>query len=237
MGSLAGKQVLLGVTGGIAAYKAPDLVRRLRDQGAEVHVVMTPAATRFVTPLTFQAVSGHPVRDSLWDDAARGGHGTHRAGALGGPGAGGAGHRRLPGAPRRGHGRRPAHHPVPGDGGAAVRRARHEPADVGQCRHPGQRVTAAGPRRARARARPRATRPAARPAPGACSSRSRSWPRCRGRPPLPTARWPGAACWSPPGRRARRSIPVRYLGNRSSGKMGYAVARAALRRPAPRWRW
>jgi len=70
MGSLAGKQVLLGVSGGIAAYKAPDLVRRLRDQGAEVRVVMTPAAARFVTPLTFQAVSGHPVRDSLWDDAA-----------------------------------------------------------------------------------------------------------------------------------------------------------------------
>jgi phosphopantothenoylcysteine decarboxylase/phosphopantothenate--cysteine ligase len=70
MGSLAGKNVLLGVTGGIAAYKAPDLVRRLREQGAEVRVVMTPAATRFVTPLTFQAVSGHPVRDSLWDEAA-----------------------------------------------------------------------------------------------------------------------------------------------------------------------
>lgn len=70
MGSLAGKQVLLGVTGGIAAYKAPDLVRRLREQGAEVRVVMTPAAARFVTPLTFQAVSGHPVRDSLWDEAA-----------------------------------------------------------------------------------------------------------------------------------------------------------------------
>jgi phosphopantothenoylcysteine decarboxylase/phosphopantothenate--cysteine ligase len=70
MGSLAGKQVLLGVTGGIAAYKAPDLVRRLREQGAEVRVVMTPAAARFVTPLTFQAVSGNPVRDSLWDEAA-----------------------------------------------------------------------------------------------------------------------------------------------------------------------
>ncbi|NGP53419.1 bifunctional phosphopantothenoylcysteine decarboxylase/phosphopantothenate--cysteine ligase CoaBC [Thioalkalivibrio sp. XN8] len=70
MGSLAGKNVLLGVTGGIAAYKAPDLVRRLREQGAEVRVVLTPAAARFVTPLTFQAVSGHPVRDSLWDEAA-----------------------------------------------------------------------------------------------------------------------------------------------------------------------
>lgn len=70
MATLAGKKVLLGVTGGIAAYKAPDLVRRLREQGAELRVVLTPAAARFVTPLTFQAVSGHPVRSSLWDEAA-----------------------------------------------------------------------------------------------------------------------------------------------------------------------
>ncbi len=70
MPTLAGKQVLLGVTGGIAAYKSPDLVRRLREQGAEVRVVLTPAAERFVTPLTFQAVSGHPVRGGLWDESA-----------------------------------------------------------------------------------------------------------------------------------------------------------------------
>ncbi len=63
-------RILLGVTGGIAAYKSPDLVRRLRERGAEVQVVMTSAASRFVTPLTFQAVSGRPVRDSLWDEAA-----------------------------------------------------------------------------------------------------------------------------------------------------------------------
>jgi len=70
MPTLAGKQVLLGVTGGIAAYKAPDLVRRLREQGADVRVVLTASAARFVTPLTFQAVSGHAVRSSLWDEAA-----------------------------------------------------------------------------------------------------------------------------------------------------------------------
>ena len=70
MSSMAGKHVLLGVTGGIAAYKAPDLVRRLRERGADVRVVMTASATRFVTPLTFQAVSGHPVRTDLWDPAA-----------------------------------------------------------------------------------------------------------------------------------------------------------------------
>ena len=69
-GGLGGKHILLGVSGGIAAYKAADLVRRLRDAGAEVRVVMTEAAQRFVTPMTFQALSGQPVRSALWDDAA-----------------------------------------------------------------------------------------------------------------------------------------------------------------------
>ncbi|MCQ4166016.1 bifunctional phosphopantothenoylcysteine decarboxylase/phosphopantothenate--cysteine ligase CoaBC [Tahibacter sp. P2K] len=67
---LAGRRVLLGVTGGIAAYKAAELVRRLGDAGAQVRVVMTENAARFVTPLTFQALSGHPVRLSLWDESA-----------------------------------------------------------------------------------------------------------------------------------------------------------------------
>lgn len=67
---LAGRRILLGVTGGIAAYKAADLVRRLREQGAEVRVVMTDAAQHFVSATTFQALSGHPVRSSLWDAAA-----------------------------------------------------------------------------------------------------------------------------------------------------------------------
>jgi phosphopantothenoylcysteine decarboxylase / phosphopantothenate---cysteine ligase len=64
------KRILLGVTGGIAAYKSPDLVRRLRERGAEVQVVMTAAAREFVTATTFQAVSGRPVRSDLWDAAA-----------------------------------------------------------------------------------------------------------------------------------------------------------------------
>ncbi|MFZ1390001.1 MAG: bifunctional phosphopantothenoylcysteine decarboxylase/phosphopantothenate--cysteine ligase CoaBC, partial [Dokdonella sp.] len=67
---LQGLRVLLGVTGGIAAYKSADLVRRLRDAGADVRVVMTENATRFVGALTFQALSGHPVRTSLWDESA-----------------------------------------------------------------------------------------------------------------------------------------------------------------------
>jgi phosphopantothenoylcysteine decarboxylase / phosphopantothenate---cysteine ligase len=63
-------RVLLGVTGGIAAYKSPDLVRRLIERGADVQVVMTSAAQRFVSPMTFQAVSGRPTRSDLWDNAA-----------------------------------------------------------------------------------------------------------------------------------------------------------------------
>jgi phosphopantothenoylcysteine decarboxylase/phosphopantothenate--cysteine ligase len=63
-------RVLLGVTGGIAAYKSAEVVRRLRERGAEVQVVMTAGACRFVAPLTFQALSGRPVRTDLWDEAA-----------------------------------------------------------------------------------------------------------------------------------------------------------------------
>jgi phosphopantothenoylcysteine decarboxylase/phosphopantothenate--cysteine ligase len=63
-------RILLGVTGGIAAYKSAELTRRLRDRGAEVQVVMTAAAREFVTPMTFQALSGKPVRTDLWDPAA-----------------------------------------------------------------------------------------------------------------------------------------------------------------------
>jgi phosphopantothenoylcysteine decarboxylase/phosphopantothenate--cysteine ligase len=64
------RRILLGVTGGIAAYKSPELVRRLIERGAEVQVVMTSAAQRFVSPMTFQAVSGRPVRSDLWDGTA-----------------------------------------------------------------------------------------------------------------------------------------------------------------------
>ncbi|RDS81324.1 bifunctional phosphopantothenoylcysteine decarboxylase/phosphopantothenate--cysteine ligase CoaBC [Dyella psychrodurans] len=68
--SLAQRRILLGVSGGIAAYKSCELVRRLRDLGAHVRVVMTENATHFVTPTTFQALSGEPVRVSLWDESA-----------------------------------------------------------------------------------------------------------------------------------------------------------------------
>jgi phosphopantothenoylcysteine decarboxylase/phosphopantothenate--cysteine ligase len=64
---LANKNILLGVTGSISAYKSADLVRRLRDQGANVRVVMTENAEHFITPLTMQAVSGNPVHTELFD--------------------------------------------------------------------------------------------------------------------------------------------------------------------------
>jgi len=72
---LTNKRVLLGVTGSIAAYKAADLVRRLREAGAEVRVVMTRGATEFVTPMTFQALSGKPVHLHLLDTDAEAGMG------------------------------------------------------------------------------------------------------------------------------------------------------------------
>ena len=67
---LAGKKILLGISGGIAAYKCAELTRRLIERGTQVQVVMTNAAKEFITPLTMQAVSGRPVSDSLLDPAA-----------------------------------------------------------------------------------------------------------------------------------------------------------------------
>lgn len=70
MALLTNRQILLGITGGIAAYKAAELVRRLRDRGADVRVVMTRAAQEFITPLTLQALSGNMVHTDLLDPAA-----------------------------------------------------------------------------------------------------------------------------------------------------------------------
>lgn len=66
-------KVVLGVSGGIAAYKAPDLVRRLRERGAEIQVILTPNATRFVSPLALAAVSGRGVLSEQWGDPGSGG--------------------------------------------------------------------------------------------------------------------------------------------------------------------
>src|SRR5512134_1460761 len=68
---LSGKRILLGVTGSIAAYKAADLASKLTQAGARVDAILSEAATRFVTPLTFSAVTGRPARtdSDLWDPA------------------------------------------------------------------------------------------------------------------------------------------------------------------------
>ena len=70
LAAMASQNIILGVSGGIAAYKTPELVRRLRDRGAAVQVVMTRSAHEFVTETTLQAVSGMPVRTNLWDSQA-----------------------------------------------------------------------------------------------------------------------------------------------------------------------
>lgn len=75
LATLIHKRVILGVSGGIAAYKSADLVRRLRDAGAEVQVVMTAAAQQFITPLTMQALSGNPVHTELLNAEAEAGMG------------------------------------------------------------------------------------------------------------------------------------------------------------------
>ena len=75
MTELSEKRILLGVTGGIAAYRSAELVRRLRDAGADVRVAMTDGATNFITALTMQAVSGNPVRSELFDEQAEAGMG------------------------------------------------------------------------------------------------------------------------------------------------------------------
>lgn len=68
--SIVGKYIILGVSGSIAAYKAADITSQLVKLGAEVHVVMTPSATRFITPMTLQTLSRQPVATSLWDEEA-----------------------------------------------------------------------------------------------------------------------------------------------------------------------
>ena len=75
MDRLANKRILLGITGGIAAYKSAELTRRLKDAGADVRVVMTASACEFITPLTLQALSGNPVHTTLLDPEAEAGMG------------------------------------------------------------------------------------------------------------------------------------------------------------------
>lgn len=76
---LAGKRIVLGVSGSIAAYKAATIASHLTQQGAHVDVIMTDSAVRFVSPLTFQALTGRPVYTNMWETETSGGLGTHIA--------------------------------------------------------------------------------------------------------------------------------------------------------------
>src|SRR6476620_4269011 len=71
--ALRGKKILLGITGSIAAFKACDVIRYLRECGAEVRVVLTQGAENFVTRMTLETLSGSPILSDFWKDA----HGTH----------------------------------------------------------------------------------------------------------------------------------------------------------------
>ncbi len=75
MSALAGQHILIGITGGIAAYKIPELIRRLKDEGAQVRVILTKGGEAFVTPMTLQAVSGEEVHSELLDTQAEAGMG------------------------------------------------------------------------------------------------------------------------------------------------------------------
>ena len=154
---LAGERILLGVSGGIAAYKAAELVRRLREAGAEVRVVLTEAAEHFVGAATFQALSGNPVRGSLWDPSAEAAMGHIELARWA---------TRVVVAPasadviaRLAHGtrERSAEHDVPGDDGTAGARAGDEQPHVAASGDASEHRPAARARRTGDRARRRAT--------------------------------------------------------------------------------
>ena len=201
-------------------------MRRLRERDVEVQVVMTAGAREFVTPLTFQALSGLPVRSDLWDAAAEAAMGHIELARWAD---------RILVAPASADFLARLAHGLADDllttlclatDRADRRRARDEPAHVGECRDAGQRRVARGARRARAR--PRRRRPGLRRSRvrDAWSSRSISSRRsCCWRPA--TARWPVAKSLITAGPTRERIDPVRFITNRSSGKMGFAVAQAA----------
>ena len=105
--------IILGVAGGIATYKSPEIVRRLKDAGHEVRVVMTAGAQAFVTPLTFQAVSGEPVHRDLLDETAEAAMGHIELARWADMVLAAPGHREPDGSARARFRRRPARHPVP----------------------------------------------------------------------------------------------------------------------------
>ena len=256
---LAGKRVVLGVCGGIAAYKAVEVCRRLSDAGALVSPVLTESATRFVGALTFSALAAEPARTSLFSDrlrcrrfwdarrrrfrAARGRRGGRRrrparpARPQRRCDSGGARHRPLDRMLRGGYFVRPAErHPAryscPG-----ARLPGHARRDVGAPGRAGQHRNAAPARVCTCSSRPKAAWRAAISAWAACREPEEivaALAAVLARPAAATAEREagGAGRASSAGVRAVVSAggtrepldPVRYIGNRSSGKQGYAIA-------------
>ena len=230
---MSAPRVLLGVAGGIAAYKACELLRRFTESGHSVRVLPTASALEFIGAATFEALSGQP--------RAHRGLRRRPGGAARQAGPGGRARRRRardrrPAGARRARPRRrpahrgPAHRAMPG----AVR-ARHAHGDVGAPGYAGQRRAAARPRRCRARPRVRAASPARTPGPGGCRTppRSPSWPGCSwSGPPRCPATSTGRRVVVSAGGTREALDPVRFLGNRSSGRQGYALARVAAQRGA-----
>ena len=136
-------KVTVGVTGGIAAYKAAELVRALQQQALDVHVVMTAAAQQFITPLTFAGITGHRVITGLWDSDGQVPNANSaiehisEAQSTAGPNHR-ARDRRHPCPAGTRHGRRFPNHHGPGYTRAIDSCARHECADVGAPGHAGQ---------------------------------------------------------------------------------------------------
>ena len=225
-------RVLLGVSGGIAAYKSAELVRRLRSRGHEVRCALTRSAASFVAPLTLEVLSGQP--------RLPGGV----PGAAGRLGRGGAHHRRRLG---RGAVRGPGHHPHPRPAGPGARRrlpdhhrARLRRPGGGRARHALRDVGEAEPTRQHVETLKRRGVWFAGPVEGPLASGEVGMGRMA--EPEEIARAVEAAAGAGP--LAGRTVlvtagptfepvdPVRFLGNRSSGKMGFALAAEAARRGA-----
>ena len=218
----AGTRVLLGVSGGIAAYKAAELVRRLRDLGAEVRVVMSKSAAHFVGPATFQALSGNPVRSSLWDanaEAAMGHIELARWAQL------------ILIAPASAHTLAKLAHGLSGDLLNTVCLASAAPLVVAPAMNQQMYAHAATQanlaqlqaRGVRVLGPASGTQACGDVGPGRMLEVAELLEALRG-----SALWQGKRVVITAGPTYEDLDPVRYLGNRSSGKMGFAIAQAAL---------
>ena len=224
--------VVLGVTGCIGAYKACEVLRELQRRGVDVHVVMTAAATRFVSPMTFEALSRHAVFHDQWALGGERRDPPHLARRRRRAAAGGPGHGQQPRQVRARHRRRRAQHALPRDARAGAGGAGHERQHV---RAPGR---AGEPRDAARRAawasssRARATSPAAGSAragsPRSTTIVEAALARLARRRDL--AGRDGAGDGR--ARRSRTSTPCASSRTARSGAMGYRLAEAARDRGA-----